>query len=90
MLGGRGADLDPRCDALLAQHLHEGLAVARLLEQSFLEHDAAADILAQPGGRVQELAPVPAVFLRVLHSHGAQALAGGGVGLIGGLRGLRD
>lgn len=45
------------------------------LEQSFLEHDCPRNVLAQAGRSVQQLPPVPAVLLRVLHAHALQALA---------------
>jgi hypothetical protein len=42
--------------------------------------------LAEAGGRVKELAPLPAVLLGVVHADGGQALARGGVALVAGVR----
>lgn len=36
-------DLDTRHDALLLQHIHEGLAIGSRLVQRLLEHDTARD-----------------------------------------------
>ena len=83
-------DFNAGHDALALQHVHELGPVRGGLEERFIKQDGARNELAQPRRGVEELPPGAPVVLRVLHAHRGQALARGGVGLVGGeaVRGL--
>ena len=76
--------LDAGHDALVPGRLGNGAAVAGLLAQGLFEQDDARDVLAQPLGGHQQVAPGAAGLLGGLHADGGEALGDGGQALVGG------
>jgi hypothetical protein len=67
-LHGALVHLDAGDDALLAEHLDEGGAIVRLVEQRLLVGDGAGHELAEARGGEEQLPVIPAVLLSVLHA----------------------
>ena len=65
------------------EDIHKLDTFIRRLVESLLKHDRAGNVLAKAWGGVEELTPCTAVVFGVLDTYGIEALAGGGVGLIG-------
>mmetsp|Transcript_27017 Transcript_27017/g.61992 ORF Transcript_27017/g.61992 Transcript_27017/m.61992 type:complete len:441 (-) Transcript_27017:20-1342(-) len=77
-----GVHLDSGDDAVLVEHVHERLAIRVALEESLLEQNGARDVLADARGGEEEVTPLHAVFLDVLHPVGLEALPHGARGLV--------
>ena len=63
-----GVHLDARDDAVAVEHVHKRLARRVRLEERLLEEDSARDVFANAWRGEEEVAPLLAVGLSVLHA----------------------
>mmetsp|Transcript_31441 Transcript_31441/g.53777 ORF Transcript_31441/g.53777 Transcript_31441/m.53777 type:complete len:200 (+) Transcript_31441:807-1406(+) len=80
LVGGASQPLQPRVhlhadvDALISQQLYEPHAAVCALVHGLVEQDAAGDVVAQAGRRVEKLSEVLSVLLRVSETDRKQPL----------------